>query len=75
MSASVDSWVRAMSIAASSVNMSSRLRSFSWILACLIPIISCSIDRSSASKASRNRNFFPCILNLVINSSTDSDAV
>ena len=74
MSARVDSWVRAMSIATSSVSMSSRLRSFSWILVCLIPIISCPTMRSPASTASRNRHFSPCILHLVMNSSTDSDA-
>ena len=44
-------------------------------LVCLIPIISCSISRSSASKASRNRHFSPCILHLIMNLSTDSDAV
>ena len=40
MSATVDSLVHAMSIAASNVNMSSRLKSFCCVLMCLLPIVS-----------------------------------
>ena len=69
MSLTVASLVLAMSIALSSFNLSSFPKRTSCTFRSQVPIINCSIKRSSSS-ASLNRHFWARILHLARNEST-----
>ena len=73
MSMTASSLVLAMSIALPSFNLSSFPKRTSCIFRSRVPIISCSIIRSS-SLASLNRHFWVCILHLAVNGSTLSSS-